>query len=234
MEIKKLITLFLVFVIVVKANSNCSSSSKKTQNFIIRVNPKIRNREIISTIPFGSCELFTEVSDKFGYKETSINDYSFTIQLAKLKYIKIYSGHFIHAFSATYNNGSILNIGNLFNSAISKMNMINLENKEIVSVIIRTYMDINGIYGIQFLIHNLLDDSYSWTNYMGSDIGYIYNIGIYPQDYNLNISYYKILTMSGYADTSVIQTISFYFKSEMCNPYVALPPMPSPTQKLKI
>jgi hypothetical protein len=112
--------------------------------------------------------------------------------------------------------------------------MINLENKEIVSVIIRTYMDINGIYGIQFLIHNLLDDSYSWTNYMGSDIGYIYNIGIYPQDYNLNISYYKILTMSGYADTSVIQTISFYFKSEMCNPYVALPPMPSPTQKLKI
>ena len=173
-----------------------------------------------TTIPYGSCKTISGSSRVYGSTRVANGTLIlFSVQLSKLKAIKIYSGKNVNSFTATFDNGDTFTAGNFSNKDVKTSFEVNLENKEVVAVVIHEFTSINGI---TFLLHDLLNDTYTWTKSMGSYHGNGGYQTINQDTFLLNkASDFKITTISGKTDNNYVKTLQFGYSCKICNPYAS-------------
>ena len=187
------------------------------------VTTAVINQPPTTTIPLGSCRSFSTISYSYGYDGyVSGVLVPFSIELSKIKEIQVFSDTSVNAFTIVYTNGTVFTVGNPSNANIKKTSVVNLEDREVIGVFIREFASINSI---QFYLHNLIDDSYEWTNNFGSYYGYTYLI---PGNIDHVASNFKITKMFGSADNVFIKTLQFNYNYDICNRNDSQPPIPSP------
>jgi hypothetical protein len=113
-----------------------------------------------------TCKIVNQSSHKYGYSAPeNFKLEKYTIELSNVKDLQIFSNQDqVNGFKVIDNNSNVFSIGDVSNSGNIE-DLINLENKTIVEMNVRTE---NKIISIQFRIHDLLNNTYSWTRQIGN------------------------------------------------------------------
>jgi hypothetical protein len=236
----KMIRLVLILTIIrnvhLKCNHSTTEPSNPTDNFKMNRQSTVSQAvstttmDIVTKISKGDCnQTFTGNSHKYGAEFFAVGLLvPYTIELSDVKEIKIFTSKSdVIAFTVLYNNGSSEDIGVTTNIDIIKTDLVNFENKELIAINIRDY---DNIFSLQFLIHDLLDDTLSWTTAFGdiSRIRHIYNHRIdYLTEVRRGVSNFKITKLYGSADDRVIKTFQVNYTYNKCNTE-RLETMPTP------
>jgi hypothetical protein len=172
MKLKKITFIVLLFFVIREVKSYCSTSTASLGNNKVKTIMNLIHTTVnIATtlIPYGSCKKISRISRIYGSRREANGILStFSFEFSDVKEIKIYSGKNINSFTVTFSNGNNYTVGNFSNSSNSDAktsNIVNLENEEIIAIVIHEFFNINGIV---ILLHNPINDTYSWTNSMGS------------------------------------------------------------------
>ena len=246
---KQIILLGLFFFVINKVNSSCKPSTTQLTTILNLFNhfnmqtrqtratqrafPITTTTLTTTTIPYGNCKNVSYISPyRYGsdYQFNGLNGalVPYRIKLSDIKEMIIYSNKDdINAFEVTYINGSVLNIGNTSNPAITNATLVNFEGKDLVEISIRAW---DRIIGIQFLIHDLLDDTYSWTSSINTNKKIHQN----HRDSIVNAetfagkkaSNFKITELYGFADNTFIKILRADLMWKICNPYETEPSFP--------
>ena len=174
-----------------------------------------------TTIPFDTCETNFDSTQNYGWG----SDFFFTkfdSNVANLISIIIHSTQNVNSIAFNYEN----DITETYGEQIGKETIIDLVNKEVIAINIRSYTSINNI---QFLIYDRYDHTSVWTPALGGLGGYAYQIN--AQMIKYQSSKFKITSISGTTDGSVINNLKFGYTYQRCNPFESMPPMP-PTPPL--
>ena len=167
-----------------------------------------------ATIAYGKCEIKNGRSDVLGKIGTLYFTMPFEAHVSELKCLEIYSGDFVYAFNFTFHNGSSELCGNCLSKNIKKKKIIDLINKQIIAVNIRSGWWINSI---QFLIYDLLNNTYTWTDPHGGQGGY--KTSFNAQNLAPLSSDFYITSLSGFANPAEeVRTLSVKYSYKLCNP----------------
>ena len=176
---------------------------------------------LTTTIPYDNCKTIQSLTINYG-----IGDYfmyeAFEIPVSDLSSVIIYHKKNINSIGFKFENDTTETYGN----AIGEKTIIDMVNKEVIAINIRSYTSINNI---QFLIYDRYDHTSVWTPALGGLGGYAYQIN--AQMIKYQSSKFKITSISGTTDGSVINNLKFGYTYQRCNPFESMPPMP-PTPPL--
>jgi len=185
-----------------------------------------------TTIPYGTCISYTDYSHLYGsafFAQGRLVEY--VIKLSDVKNLQIFSNKLqVNGFTVSDIYGDVFSFGDVSNTGNTE-DIINLENKEIVGINLHGEDKINGI---QFLIYDLLDETYSWTRYIGNNyVLWIYGINIEEEvPLSNKPSDFKITKIYGKSDSHSIKTLRVKYTYNICNPpknQHSLPPIPTIT-----
>jgi len=185
-----------------------------------------------TTIPYGTCISYTDYSHLYGsafFAQGHLVEY--VIKLSDVKNLQIFSNKLqVNGFTVSDIYGDVFSFGDVSNTGNTE-DIINLENKEIVGINLHGEDKINGI---QFLIYDLLDETYSWTRYIGNNyVLWIYGINIEEEvPLSKKPSDFKITKIYGKSDSHSIKTLRVKYTYNICNPPKnphSLPPIPTIT-----
>jgi hypothetical protein len=252
MMLYKIIFVLAFFFIISEVNSKCESIA--TDDPFNRISTQTRISQKTTEDPFNYVSTQTKPIDSTTGFRTSIqngtcNSYGhdsyqygsefhiqgplvkYSIELSNVINLQIFSNkNRVNGFKVTDNNIDEFSIGNVSNTENTE-DLINLENKEIVAINVRGEKE---IIGIQFLIHDLLNDTYSWTRQIGTpyNIGgnYVIDItGITEKKHVKEASDFKITTITVQLDSLSVKTLRAKYTYKICNPLEnqpSIPPIP--------
>ena len=156
-------------------------------------------------------------SRQFGVPNYSFVDDSFYVEIANLQNIIVYSGSYVNAIVFNDIFGGTQTIGDLTNSKINHKTLIDLTNKQLVAINIRSGWWIDNL---QFLTYDFSSNSYEWSQGSG---------GLGGSEYQINanrISKFaadlQITSITGTSDPQAIRTLKFEYIYQVC-------PLPGPT-----
>ena len=173
---------------------------------------------ITTTISYDSC--INKYSNTQSYGLFFYHD-TFSLNIADLNKMTIYSGEYLIAISFEYLNGSTEIYGNIQNNNIRTATSLNLQNEDIIALNIHFS---RWIKNIQFLFHNTQNNTYSWNEVLGSQGGSSeYVDAAYA---NPRASNFKITSISGNIDDSYVNKLKFGYTYEQCNPFSPRPTTP--------
>ena len=137
MIFKTIIPLLIIFIFISSVDSKCGPATTvliTTTDCPACNRLSTQQRDVVlttlqthppTTIPFGTCKNFTGSSYNYGleyFANGTLVPYS--IELSEVKEIKIYSSKTdINAFTVTYTDGSIVDIGNTLNINIKSFGL---------------------------------------------------------------------------------------------------------------
>ena len=174
------------------------------------------------SVAFDSCEVFTDQSIMFGTIDTLFLTMSYDVQISDLKSIEVLSGDFVYALNFTSRNGNSVFCGNYVSKKIKRKTLIDLENRQLVALHLRSGLWINNI---QFLIYDPFVKKYSWTDALGGQGGvpaYIDAQTVAPLS-----SEFQITSLSGSGNPAEeIRTLKVGYSYKQCNPAVPGVPIP--------
>ncbi len=232
--LNKIIFIVSFVLIISEVNSKCESIA--TDDPFNRQSTQTREMSettiFITTIPYGTCISYTDYSHLYGsafFAQGRLVEY--VIKLSEVKNLQIFSNKLqVNGFTVSDIYGDVFSFGDVSNTGNTE-DIINLENKEIVGINLHGEDKINGI---QFLIYDLLDETYSWTRYIGNNyVLWIYGINIEEEvPLSNKPSDFKITKIYGKSDSHSIKTLRVKYTYNICNPpknQHSLPPIPTIT-----
>ena len=138
-----------------------------------------------TTIEYDTCVIKYGLTFLYGYQSYP----SFiSIQISDLTSIVIYSGNIVNGLDFNFVNGETEKYGN----QVGNVNFIELKNKDVIAVNIRSYQ---WIISIQFLIYDQIDGTMTWTSTFGGRDGYVSEIN--AKKFDMYPSNFKITAISG-------------------------------------
>ena len=178
-----------------------------------------------TTIEYDTCIINLGLTNSYGYR-FYFNSQSYpsfdSIKISDLTSIVIYSGNNVNGLDFNFVNGATEKYGN----QVGNVNLIELKNKDVIAVNIRSFEWINSI---QFLIYDQIDGTMTWTSAFGGRGGYLSEIN--AKKFDRSPSNFKITAISGSGTAAVINILQFEYSFEKCNPQKSMPPIP-PTPPL--
>jgi hypothetical protein len=232
--LNKIIFIVSFVLIISEVNSKCESiATDDPFNKLSQQTRTIQTTEFsTTTIPYGTCISYTDDSYVYGSADFAQGHLvEYVIKLSEVKNLQIFSNKLqVNGFTVSDIYGDVFSFGDVSNTGNTE-DIINLENKEIVGINLHGEDKINGI---QFLIYDLLDETYSWTRYIGNNyVLWIYGINIEEEvPLSNKPSDFKITKIYGKSDSHSIKTLRVKYTYNICNPPKnphSLPPIPTIT-----
>ena len=230
--LNKIIFIVSFVLIISEVNSKCESiATDDPFNKLSQQTRTIQTTEFsTTTIPYGTCISYTDDSYVYGSADFAQGHLvEYVIKLSEVKNLQIFSDKYhVNGFNVMDYNGDVLSIGDVSNTENTK-DLINLEDKEIVAINVRGEGE---IISIQFLIHDLLVDTYSWTRQIGNHFNFERNYGINIKEERLgnDASDFKITKIFVNLDSRSVKTLQVEYTYNICNPpknQPSIPPIPT-------
>ena len=187
----------------------------------------------LTTPDYDTCGSVNGFTKSYGYWINTYFDRHFDFKFSDLSSIIVFSGRFVNGIRFYYLNGAIETVGNYGNGMpmmnnqrfpINKTTLIDLVNKTVIAINIRTEAVIKSI---QFLIHDLSENTLTWTPVLGGHCNFCDQLQLDVNIIKHEVSDFHITIISGYAGYGFIKTLQFGYTFEKCKfLQKSMPPVP--------